>query len=156
MPENKLFLTIVYLLSLLGIVLSACHSIQCEIAAIIAPSSAEEFEAISERELYFINIQPQPGVVAYNRVEAFIQAHVFLDAVETAISDNQFSDDELVQIAQMAANAEASLYNTGDWQIFKHARQIDELSKYAFQGEISQAEIGLGELKRSLPARPQP
>lgn len=111
---------------------------------------------ISEREAYYINMAPQGGIVAYNRVEAFIQAHDFMDALQAALSDNQFSEDELEKIAQLAANAEASLYNTGDWQLFEYARLIDTLSKHAFRGEISQAQEGLGQLKRSLPRRPRP
>lgn len=119
-------------------------------------ASTGDFETIAQREAYYANIPPQPGVVAYNRVEAFIQAHDFMDALQTALDDNSFSPNELEQIAQLAANAEASLYNTGDWQVMDFARQIDVLSKLAFRGEWEQAQVGLGKLKRSLPARPQP
>lgn len=156
MPEKKLFLTFVYLISLLAMVLSACDSDQSGKIGISDQTPGDEIEVISKREVYYINIQPQPGIVAYNRVEAFIQAHDFLDTLQAALSDNQFSEDELEQIAQLAANAEASLYNTGDWQLFEFARKIDALSKHAFRGELSHTQAGLSDLKRSLPRRPRP
>ncbi len=156
MPEATYFKTFVYLLCSLAVIISACNCSQSENNPISTPTPTDEMVPTSKREAYYINMPSQPGVVVYNRVEAFIQAHDFMDAFQAALSDGQFSEDELEQIAQLAANAEASLYNTGDWPLFEHARQIDKLSKHAFRGELAQAEIGIGELKRSLPRRPRP
>ena len=111
---------------------------------------------IDRRENLYANVSPQPGVVAYNRVEAFTQAHDFLDATSSAFDDDKLSPNELAEISQLAANAKASFYNTGDHQIFEFAEQIDAISHHAFRGEWTQARDGLFALKFSLPARPRP
>jgi hypothetical protein len=109
---------------------------------------------LNVREKYYANIQPQSGLVAYNRVDAFIQAHDFADAYRAALSDGRFSSGELARISQLGATAEASLYNTGDWQIMDLARQIDALIDYASRGEWSLARDKLDELTQSMPGRP--
>ena len=111
---------------------------------------------IEAREKLYVNLPPQPGVVAYNRVEAFTQAHDFLDAMIAAFDDDKLSPNELGKIGQLAANAEATFYNTGDHQIFKFAEQIDALSRHAFRGEWPLAREGMVALTFSLPARPRP
>jgi hypothetical protein len=110
---------------------------------------------IAEREQLYANTLPQPGQVAYNRVDAFSQAHDFLDALNAALVDDQFTPSELAEISQLAATAEASLSNTGDPQLISHARQIDDLARHVFRGDWPQASDGAFTLKFSLPVRPQ-
>lgn len=110
---------------------------------------------IEVREKFYASTQSQPGQVAYNRIEAFIQAHDFLDAFTTALSDEKISPDELASISQLAANAKASLYNTGDPQLMIIAKQINELTHNASRGEWVQASRSLSDLEFLLPARPR-
>ncbi len=116
--------------------------------------SVEVQVQIDEREKFYANIPPDLSKVAYNRIDAFIQAHDFLDAFTMALDDEKLSLAELAKIGQLSANAEASLSNTGDPQLINMARQIDDLAHHAFRGEWAQASSGLIELKYSLPARP--
>lgn len=111
---------------------------------------------IDRRETYYMNIQPQSGQVADNRVEAFIQAHDFVQAFQEALEDEIFTPAELARISQIGANAEASLYNTGDPQLFGYAQSIDDLTRNAVRGEWPLASSGINDLRLSLPARPQP
>ena len=111
---------------------------------------------IVEREKSVANTPPEAGQVAYNRVDAFIQAHDFLDAFTTALDDEKISPAELAHLSQLAATAKSSLYNTGDPELMNIAQQINTLTHQAARGEWSQASSGLSELKFSLPARPRP
>jgi hypothetical protein len=111
---------------------------------------------IDLRETYYMNIQPQLGHVAYNRVEAFIQAHDYVQAVQDAFDDGIFTPEELIKISQTAANAEASLFNTGDPQLFGYAQTIDRLTRNIVRGDWANASDEIEHLRLSLPARPQP
>ena len=108
------------------------------------------------RERLYINIQPQAGRVANNRVDALIQTHDFIDAFQEALSDGTFTPDELSQISQLAANARAGLYNTGNPPLFDYAQSIDRLVRNAARGEWALARNEIDTLRRSLPARPRP
>jgi hypothetical protein len=110
---------------------------------------------IEAREKRYANTPPQLGKVAYNRIDAFTQAHDFMDAFTEALEDGKFSPAELAEISELAATAESSLYNTGDPQLINHARQIDDLASHAYRGEWTQASDGLFELRISLPGRPK-
>lgn len=111
---------------------------------------------IEARETLYMNVSSQPGEVASNRVEAFIQAHDFADAFQSADEDGRFTHQELADLAQLAANAEASLANTGDPPLIEFSRQIDQILRHAARGEWPQAREALAELKRNLPRRPDP
>jgi hypothetical protein len=110
---------------------------------------------IEAREKRYANTPPQLGKVAYNRIDAFTQAHDFMDAFTEALEDGKFSPAELAEISELAATAKSSLYNTGDPQLINHARQIDDLASRAYRGEWMQASDGLFELRISLPRRPE-
>ena len=111
---------------------------------------------IEEREKSYAQIQPQVSEVAHHRVGAFTQAYEFLDAYQTALEDGRFSSNELLEISQIAANARASLYSTGDPQLFDIPVKIDALTSLAIQGQWPKVQEGIFELQRSLPARPRP
>ena len=170
MHHSKAYAIKALLFFALPLILSACESAGIQIGtrqpvvdatdtvtlAVNTPTLQNNFQTISEQEAFYINIQPQPGVVSYNRVEAFIQAHDFVDALQTALENNYLSPDELENISQLAANAEASLYNTGDWQVMGFARQIDAIQEFAARGQWMLAQTELENLIRNLPRRPQP
>ncbi len=111
---------------------------------------------IEEREKLYANTASQPSQVTYNRVDAFTQAHDFLDATTIALNDKKISSAELAIISQLAANAKASLYNTGDPELIGFAQQINKLAHTAYRGEWTQTSNGIAELKQLLPARPRP
>ncbi len=111
---------------------------------------------IEARETQYMNASSQPGEIASNRVEAFIQAHDFADAFLSADEDRRFTHQELADLAQLAANAEASLANTGDPPLIEFSRQIDQILRHTARGEWPQARQALTELKRDLPRRPDP
>ncbi len=111
---------------------------------------------IDLRETFYTNFQPQSGKVAYNRVEAFTQAHDFIQVFQNAFDDGIFTPEELSKISQIAANAEASLFNTGDPQLFGYARAIDRLTRIIVRGDWTDAGNEIELLRLSLPARPQP
>jgi len=160
--------------SLIGIYQAAFGAIDPESAAFLAeladhlaaggPEAAELAEAwlaqvlteIEARESLYMNISPQAGEVASNRVEAFIQAHDFVDAFVSADEDKRFSHPALADLAQLSANAEASLANTGDPPLIEFSRQIDQIMRHAARGEWPQAREALADLKRNLPRRPGP
>ena len=101
-------------------------------------------------------MQPQSGQVGYNRVEAFIQAHDFIQAFQDTYSDEIFTLDEFAQISQFAANAEASIFNTGDAQLFGYAQAIDRITRLVIRGDWHGADSEMESFRLSLPARPQP
>ncbi|MBN1305541.1 MAG: hypothetical protein JXA13_13970 [Anaerolineales bacterium] len=107
---------------------------------------------INEREDFYANIQATE--VYNNRVDAFVQAHDFLDAYKGALQDGKFTPDELANISLLGANAEASLSNTGDPLLLDFANRIDGLTRNASRGEWPQARSGIGELETTLPRRP--
>jgi len=111
---------------------------------------------IDERQKTYALIQPEISKIAYHRVGAFTQAYEFLDAYQDALEDEKFFPDELSKISQYAANARASLYSTGDPQLFDIPAKIDLLTSLAIQGRWAEARDEIVGLQRSLPARPQP
>lgn len=117
---------------------------------------AQVLTELEARETLYMNMSSQPGEVASNRVEAFIQAHDFVDAFVSADEDGRFSHQELAGMAQLSANAEASLANTGDPPLIQFSRDIDQVMRHTARGEWPQARAALADLKRNLPRRPQP
>jgi len=111
---------------------------------------------IDERQNTYALIQPEISKIAYHRVGAFTQTYEFLDAFQDALEDGKFSPDELLKISQYAANARASLYSTGDPQLFDIPAKIDVLTNLAIQGRWAEAQDEIVGLQRLLPARPQP
>jgi hypothetical protein len=129
---------------------------EMDLASSIRTWKEQVLTQIDRRETYYMNVQSQSGQVAYNRVEAFIQAHDFIQASQNAFDDGIFTPEELGKVSQIAANAEASLFNTGDPQLFGYARAIDRLTRIIVRGDWPDAADAIEELRRTLPARPQP
>ncbi len=129
---------------------------EMDLASSIRTWQEQVLTQIDLRETFYMNVQPQSGQVAYNRVEAFIQAHDYVQAFQNAFDDGIFTPEELSKISQIAANAEASLFNTGDPQLFGYARAIDRLTRIIVRGDWAYAGNEIELLRLSLPARPQP
>ena len=66
---------------------------------------------LDERENNFANLVPTE--VADNRDGAVSQVYTYLDSIKTAFEDRKFSSAEMAQIAQLAANAKASINQSG-------------------------------------------
>lgn len=140
----------------LGIVLESIENQSATVHEQTGIWLADVQAQIESREKFYANTQPQLGLVAYNRIDAFTQAHDFVDKFTAALSDKKLSPAELAEISKLAATAKSSLYNTGDPQLFTFAQQINDLSRHASRGEWTQASSGLVELEFAMPARPRP
>ncbi|MCJ7734928.1 MAG: hypothetical protein MUP11_10310 [Anaerolineales bacterium] len=112
-------------------------------------------EQINNRKFLYCSANPDPALVAFNRVTAFQQAYEFTDLYQAALSDGIFTISELKEINQLGSNARASFYNTGDYQIFEFARQIDYLVLTACHGDWATSWKIIPDFLHTLPRRPQ-
>ena len=124
--------------------------------AYFTPAPRRDLSGLDETQLGYMNIQPQPWIVADNRVYAFVHAHDYIDGCLLALEDGTISTRELENISQLSANAEAGLYRQGDHDLFWIADEIDRLTYLAVTGEWETFEEGVGQLRRRIPARPDP
>lgn len=101
----------------------------------------------------------KPTQIANDRVSALLSAFDYVDAVRQAMGDNKITQAELVKIAQLGANASASLKAQGGPALQQIPGSIDKLTGQLARGQVPQAKAGLGSLEASLgarPARPKP
>ncbi len=109
---------------------------------------------LDQRENDILNMTPNQ--TATNPAEALNQAHDFLETFKTALGDGQFSPEELLNIGQLSANVRASFEQLGgrggEFGNFQGA--IENLTRQAARGDWGSARSGIGDLERSLPARP--
>ena len=106
---------------------------------------------LGQRENDLLNLPATD--LAQNEIGAINQAHDFLEAFKTALGDGKFSPAELNNIGQLAANARASLNQTGDPKLQKLGVSIEGLTRNAARGEWGQAQRGARDFEGSLPAR---
>lgn len=106
---------------------------------------------LGQRETDLLNLPAND--IANNEIGAINQAHDFLEAFKTALGDGKFSPAELEKIGQLAANARASLNQTGDPKLQKLGASIEGLTRNAARGEWGQAQRGARDFEGSLPAR---
>jgi Tfp pilus assembly protein PilP/exonuclease VII small subunit len=97
-----------------------------------------------------------PTEIAGDLDGAVQQVYAYLDAVQQALDDNKIGQSELTQIAQLAANAQASLERQGGPALRGLASSIDGLTRQLARGEWPQARNGLAGFETSLPQRPLP
>jgi hypothetical protein len=130
----------------------------CKVQAELAESTSEgkPFTIVIERvpEDVLFSIQPQPGDVYHNRVDAFQQAHRLVDLLHTSVADGLLTRSELEVILQLGVNTRASFYNTGDHQLFIYPEKIHILLGNLIDDDWEIAESNLADLTRSLPRRP--
>jgi hypothetical protein len=96
----------------------------------------------------------QPSEVADNLDGTVNQMHDFLDAVKGGLGDNQITPDELLNISQLAANAQASLSQFGTPRLQEKSINITSLTEQLARGQLPQALSGVPEFEMDLPARP--
>ncbi|MFN2144299.1 MAG: hypothetical protein ACK2T7_03050 [Anaerolineales bacterium] len=118
------------------------------------PAASIKGEELAQRLTLFDETQPEPGEVADNRVEGLIQIHEFAEAYAAALEDNVITLDELASLLQLAANARASLYSTGQPDMIQLANTAGWLLDLAIYGDWDAAEAGIYSFQRSLPRKP--
>ncbi len=107
--------------------------------------------SLGKREDGLLNLSANN--IADNQVGAIGQANDFLEAFKSALSDGKFSPEEMTNIAQLAANARASLNKTGDPKLQKLGGSIEGLTRQAARGDWGRARQGFGDFERSVPKR---
>jgi hypothetical protein len=113
-----------------------------------------EMEALARNALAV-----QPNKVAADRQEALLSAFDYVDAVRQALGDNKLSQTELANIAQLGANATASLLAQGGPQLQALAGSFSDITGQLARGQVPQAQVNVGSLESALgtrPARPRP
>lgn len=113
---------------------------------------AEVQAGIAERENLLTNLVPTE--VANNRIDTIRQVYTYLDSVKAAFGDRKINQNELLEIAQIGANAEASVLRNGGPQLSGIDGLIDGFTRQLARGEWPQARRELGGFEASLPARP--
>jgi len=107
---------------------------------------------LDERENEFANLAPTE--IANDLDGTLTQLHDYLDTVKNAFTDRKIDRNEMSQIAQLGANAQASILANGGPKLQDIGGSIDGLTRQISRGEWSQASRDLGGFEASLPARP--
>ncbi len=92
----------------------------------------------------------QPNQVADNPQAAVQSALEFITAAQQATADNQISAAELANLAQLGANAGASLDASGNPQLQELSGKVNEITGLLARGDTSQALVGLNNFGNSL------
>ena len=82
------------------------------------------------------------------------QAYTYLESVKVAFQDQKISINEMTLIAQLGANAKASLEAQGEPGLQILGTSIDGLTRQISRGYWPQARGGLGSFEGALPQRP--
>jgi hypothetical protein len=120
-------------------------------------TKAQEFknklpEVLDERENNFANLVPTE--VASDRDGTILQVYTYLDSIKTAFEDRRISSTEMGQIAQLAANAQASINQSGGPRLQGFSGNIDALTRNLSRGDWPSAQRDIGGFEASLPSRP--
>ncbi|RLC86002.1 MAG: hypothetical protein DRI79_10625 [Chloroflexi bacterium] len=137
---------------------------QLEATAQAASDKAEEIQARSQE--WIQNLQAEleerattalavkPTVVATDRRGAILSAFDYVDAVRDSLADDKITSTELANIAQLGANAGASLNAHGGPQLQHLSGSINQITAQIARGQMPQAKANVGTLEASLGARP--
>jgi len=109
-------------------------------------------EELAQRATQALSIPP--NAVAEDRISALQSAFDYLDTVQAALTDEKISPDELTQIAQLGANASASLDQHGGPQLQQFSGNINQITEQLARGQVTHAREGLGALQSGLGNRP--
>lgn len=107
---------------------------------------------IGDRENEFANLSPTE--IAGDLDGTLNQLHDYLDTVKASLGDRKIDRNEMTQIAQLGANAQASILANGGPKLQNIGGSIDGLTRQLSRGEWSQASRDLGGFEASLPSRP--
>ncbi|MBN1260193.1 MAG: hypothetical protein JXB35_05890 [Anaerolineae bacterium] len=95
-----------------------------------------------------------PNAVAADRAGAVQSAFTYIDGVREALADQKLTSSELHTIAQLGANASASLDVAGGPQLQRLAQSVVDITSLAARGQIPQVGASLGQLESALGDRP--
>ncbi len=109
--------------------------------------------SLQSREQDFLNLAPNE--IAGNRNDAIQQVYDYLDAVKSAMGDKKIGRDEMLNIAQLGANAQAGIQAQGGPGLQNLLGSINGLTSQLAKGQWPQARGGLGGFEASLPSRPR-
>ena len=120
-------------------------------------TKAQEFknklpEVLDERENSFADMVP--AEVASDRDGTILQVYTYLDSIKTAFQDRKISSTEMGQIAQIAANAKASINQSGGPLLQGFSGNIDAITRNLSRGDWPSAQRDIGAFEASLPSRP--
>jgi len=107
---------------------------------------------LQDRENTFANMAPTE--IAGDLDGTLNQLHDYLDSVKAAFGDRKIDSNEMLQIAQLGANAQASVFANGGPQLQGLSGTIDGLTRQLSRGEWPQAGRSLGGFEASIPSRP--
>ena len=107
---------------------------------------------IEQRENTFASLAPTE--IAGDLNGTLNQLHDYLDTVKLAFDDRQIDPTEMLNIAQLGANTQASILANGGPQLQNIAPSIDGLTRQLSRGDWSGASHSLGGFEASLPSRP--
>jgi ABC-type transporter Mla subunit MlaD len=96
----------------------------------------------------------QPTEIAEDRRSAIVSAYDYVETVRSALTDSKISQQELADIAQVAANAAASLLAQGGPQLQNLAGSLDDITAKIARGQLPDVQGLLAVLESSLPPRP--
>lgn len=108
-------------------------------------------EQLQMREKQVLSVQP--NAVASNRVEALASVRSYVQEMKVALTDQKISPAELNTLAQLAANANASLAAHGGPQLAGLQASIQALTVQAARGQVPQLKTSLMELEAAIPGR---
>ncbi|MEW5939736.1 MAG: hypothetical protein AB1750_08760 [Chloroflexota bacterium] len=108
--------------------------------------------------------QIQPNSVPTDRLAALQSGFDFIDAAKNALGDNKLSRDELMNLAQLGANAQAGFKNFGGrgegigpgagLDLNEFSGKFNEIMGQFARGQMPQARGNLDGFERSLGSRP--
>ncbi|MCP4142156.1 MAG: hypothetical protein GY755_18080 [Chloroflexi bacterium] len=107
---------------------------------------------LQDRENTFANMAPNE--IAGDLNGTLDQLHDYIDTVKTSFGDRKIDKNELTQIAQLGANAQASILANGGPKLQGFGDSIDSLTRQISRGEWPQAGRDLGGFEASIPSRP--
>ncbi len=147
-----------------GLALAEETITQLETAAQAASVKAVQIQAQTQGVLQQLQIELEgraaaalsvpPNSIATDRRSALLSAFDYVDAVREAQADGRISQTELTDLAQLGANASASLQTHGGPQLQRLSGSIDGITGQIARGQLHQVEASLGSLEASLGARP--
>ena len=126
-----------------------------EYAGTLEPEFAQWLDglkgSLENRANQYINLEPDQ--VAGDRLAALDITRDFVNAINLSLGDGILSQNELFNIAQLGANASASINQFGGPQLQNLSGNINALTGQLARGELPQARTGAGELSSLIPRR---
>lgn len=101
--------------------------------------------------------QIQPNNIPTDKISALQSAFQFVDAANLAMGDNKISRDELTNLAQLGANAQAGFKQFGGGSgpdLSQFSGKFSEITTQLARGEMPQARTNVNNFELSLGQRP--